>query len=388
MMELKGYKKIAIIGSRGIPPKYGGTETFVYELSKRIKAYFDVYVTCETNKFYIDEFDGIKRVHIPSLHISTLTIPSIHDIIATLYLLKVAKDIRLYYYVAPDGALAALIAKLARRKVVINTDGVEWRRLLIRAKYVSRFSRILYYIIALYMLFMEFLSTKIADVIIADALGIKHHLKYYWNTDANKIHYIPYGTYDDKFSEKDDAIQKKIILEKLGLKPYEYYLIIGRIIPENGFHTAIRAFNNANSNKLLIIVGPYFTNDPYFRYLNQLIGKRDNIRIIGAIYNRKIIITLRKYCFAYIHPYEVGGTNPSLVEQMKFGRPIIARDIIFHREILSCRGIYFKDENELVKIMMKLEASPTIIVNDKVPQRYLWENIAKKYINVFISLLR
>lgn len=83
--------KIVIIGSRGIPPRYGGAETFVYELSKRLKKMFDVYVTCETTRFGIDEFEGIKRVHVWGYHTPTITIPSIYDVIATLYVLKKSK---------------------------------------------------------------------------------------------------------------------------------------------------------------------------------------------------------------------------------------------------------------------------------------------------------
>jgi len=91
---MKNKPKIALVGSRGIPPRYGGAETFVYELSKRLKDHFDVYVTCESDYFGIDEYEGIKRVHIWAKHTPTTTIPIIYDIIATLYLLKKVKDIR------------------------------------------------------------------------------------------------------------------------------------------------------------------------------------------------------------------------------------------------------------------------------------------------------
>jgi len=384
--KLKEKPKLVIIGSRGIPGRYGGTETFVYNLSNRLKKFFDVFVTCETGRFYIDNFEGIWRVHVWAFHTSTITIPSIYDIISTLYILKKFRDIRLFFYAAPDGALTALLAKLARRMVVINTDGIEWKRLLIRMKYVPFYLKPLYILTALYMLLMEFLACRIADTVIADAVGIKIHLRRLWK--PKNMVYIAYGVRRLPEISRNKEIE---ILGRLGLEPYGYYLTIGRIVAENGIHIEIEALKKANSRKKLVIVGPIDPWDPYVKFLFKLKGYDDRIVFTGGIYNSEILYALRKNCFAYIHAYEVGGTNPSLLEQLQFDRPIIASDVPFHREILLDKGIYFRSSNELAEIMKKLENNEDrdkIVAEYKIPSRYTWEYITIKYMQLFIQLLR
>jgi glycosyltransferase involved in cell wall biosynthesis len=211
--------KVALVGSRGIPPRYGGAETFVYELSKRLKDFFDVYVTCETDHFGVDVFEGVKRVHIWARHTPTTTIPAIYDVIATLYLLKKVRDIDIIYYVAPDGAYATILAKLVRKKVVVNTDGIEWRRLLIRMRFVPWNLKPLYFLTSILMFVAEFLACKVPDATIADSIAIKKYLEWRWR--PKRVEYVAYGV--RKLSHVDEA--KRIeILKKLGLEKDRYYL--------------------------------------------------------------------------------------------------------------------------------------------------------------------
>jgi rhamnosyltransferase len=243
--------KVALIGSRGIPPRYGGTETFVYELSKRLKENFDIYVTCEDNGFYMDEYEGIKRIHIWAKHTPTMTLPVIYDIIATLYLLRKVPDIDLLFYVAPDGAYAAILAKLAGKRTVVSTDGVEWQRLLTRIKYAPLSHRPMY-LLAMFALFLaEFFACKIPDATIADAITIKHHIERRWK--PKKAVYIAYGV---RQLPQIDEEKQKIILHKLGLEKHGYYLTVGRIVAENNIHMEIQAFTQAKTRKKLVIVGP------------------------------------------------------------------------------------------------------------------------------------
>jgi len=378
--------KIALIGSRGIPGKYGGAETFVYELSRRLKKIFDVFVTCETGRFYVDEFEGIRRVHIWAFHTPTITIPSIYDVIATIYLLTKFRDIDVYYYVTPDGALAALLAKLARRRVVINSDGTEWIRLFRRMRYAPLHLKPLYILTALYMLLMEALASEVPDVTIADAIGIKLHLERLWK--PKKVTYIAYGVCRLPKVDNDKEME---ILRKYGLELYGYYLTIGRIVAENGIHIEIEAFKKANSRKKLVIVGPIDLRDPYVKHLIKLRGRDTRIIFTGGIYEPEALYVLRKNCFAYIHAYEVGGTNPSLLEQLQFNRPIIARDVSFHREILLDKGIYFKNSDDLAKIMGELEhleiSGKEVSQSFSIPKRYTWEYISLMYAQIFLNIL-
>ncbi len=129
---MAGALRIAFVGSRGIPAKYGGAETFTEELSRKLtQAGFKVYVTCESRGFRRDIYDGVIRIHSPSVQGKTITIPTINDILATFHLLMRCPGIRLVYYVAPDAALAAVIPRLLGKKVIVNTDGKEWKRPII-----------------------------------------------------------------------------------------------------------------------------------------------------------------------------------------------------------------------------------------------------------------
>ena len=375
--------KIALIGSRGIPPRYGGAETFAYELSKRLKEVFDVYVTCETDHFGLDELEGIRRIHIWAKHTPTTTIPVIYDVIATLYLLEKAKDLRVLYYVAPDGALASVLAKLAGRKAIVNTDGIEWKRLLLRMKFVPWHLKPLYLLTAMAMFVSEFLACKVPDVTIADSIAIKKYLERRWR--PKKVEYVAYGVRE---LPKVDESKRLEILKKLGLERDRYYLTIGRIVAENNIHLEVEAFKRARTESKLVIVGPVDPHDPYIKYLLKL--RRGDKRVVftGGIYDGEVVYTLRSECRAYVHPYTVGGTNPSLLEQLQFDKPIVAYDVPFHKEILRDKGIYFKTREELAEIFQGLEKSSLRVKGYEPARLFTWSHVAERYVKMFSSLLR
>jgi len=374
--------KIALIGTRGIPPKYGGAETFVYELSKRLKNYFDVYVTCETDHLGIDEFEGIKRVHIWAKHTPTLTIPVIYDIIETLYLLKI-RDLKIFYYVPVDGAIAGIIAKLAGRKVLVNTDGLEWKRLFIRMKFAPWYMKSLYLLTGIVLFVSEFLACKIPDITIADSTAIKKYLEYRWR--PRRVEYVAYGI---RNLPKVDESRKTEMLRTLGLERNRYYLTIGRIVPENNVHLEIEAFKSAKTESKLVIVGPIDPRDPYVKHLFKLREGDRRIVLTGGIYDPKVIYILRSECKAYIHAYTVGGTNPSLLEQLQFNKPIIAYDMPFHREVLRDKGIYFRSREELKRIIEELERHDVSYATFNIPYIFTWEWVVRRYKNIFRKLIK
>jgi len=374
--------KIALVGSRGIPPRYGGAETFVYELSKRLKDSFDVYVSCENDRFDIDVFEGINRIHIWARHTPTMTIPVIYDIIATLYLLKKVRDIDVIYYVAPDGAFASILAKLSRKRVIVNTDGIEWKRLLIRMRFVPWYQKPIYLMTSIAMFISEFLACKIPDVTIADSLAIKKYLENRWR--PRRVEYIAYGIRELPKTEENRKIE---ILKRLGLERNRYYLTIGRIVAENNIHLEIEAFKKTKTDDKLVIVGPINPRDPYVKHLFRLREGDKRIIFTGGIYDPETIYTLRSECKAYIHPYTVGGTNPSLLEQLQFSKPIIAYDVPFHREILKDKATYFKTKEELTRIIEDLEKQNTIRVDREKPHILTWERVTDRYRKIFKSLM-
>jgi len=187
--------RVAVIGLRGIPGKYGGTEIFVEELTTRLRKSFQFYVMHEDNKFFEDEYNGIIRIHSPAIESKSTSIPSINDFINTAYLLsKHERDIDLFYFLGPDSSVAAILAKLAKKKIMINPDGVEWRRLIKRSRFVPFHIFPVYLATMIYMYLMEYLSCKLPNVVVADSIGIKEHLTKRHN--PKRVVYIAYGARD------------------------------------------------------------------------------------------------------------------------------------------------------------------------------------------------
>jgi len=387
-----GKPGIAIVGLRGIPSQYGGTETFVEELVIRLKDNFQFYVMHEDKQFSEDKYQGVIRVHSPAVESKSTSIPSINDFLNTAYMLaKHEKEIDLFYFLGPDSSIAAILGRLAGKRILINPDGVEWRRLIKRSRFVPFHLFPVYLSTMVYMYFMEYLSCKLPDVVVADSLGIKEHLTK--RHKPRRIVYIAYGAREllpSKLSKKEEAE----ILSRFELEPHGYYLTVARIVAENNIHIEIEGFKKADSPKKLVIVGNFNRKDPYSRHLFKLAEDDENIVLLDPIYDKGVLGILRKNCFAYIHAYEVGGTNPSLLEQMLFKRPILAYDVPFNREVLREGGIYFKDAEDLVGKMGMLERGEfdlRLIKKTQVKRikrQYNWEKVAREYERVFKSLIR
>jgi len=379
---------IAFVGARSIPARYGGLETFVEEISTRLTDKgFHVLVTSGADKFFEDTYKNVKRLHIPSMQSKSFTIPSINEIIATLYLLlKHSKDLQIIYYVSTGGVVAAFFAKLLKKKVVINADGIEWRRLQKRRKFVRFYWKPLYYITQWYVSFVEALSCRIANILIADSFEIQKYLEKKYQ--AKNVVHIAYGA---RTLVSSDLVSKdeEVILRNYGLAPNDYFLTVARIVAENNIDMEIKAFNKKVTTKKLIIVGNFNKRDPYTRYLYSVNKNNNNVIFLDPIYDKKILGILRKNCYVYIHLYEVGGTNPSLLEQMTFMKPIIAYDVPFNQEVLQEGGIFVKDAKDLaLKIIMiekgefNLEKIKKIQL-ERLEYEYNWDNITNKYYNLF-----
>ncbi len=385
-------ESVAVIGLRGIPPKYGGTETFVHELVMRLNEEFSFYVMHEDRKFFEDVYNGVVRVHSPGIESKSTSIPSINDFLNTAYVLaKHEGDIDLFYFLGPDSSAAALLARLARKKILINPDGIEWRRLIKRSRFVPFYLFPVYLATMMYMYLMEYLSCKVPDVVVADSRGIREHLEKRYK--PRRVVYIAYGAREllPSTLSKD---KETGILARFGLEPNGYYLTVARIVAENNIHLEVKGFKKADSRKKLVVVGNFNEKDPYTKHLIKLKGNEENVLFLDPIYDKDILGVLRKNCFAYIHVYEVGGTNPSLLEQMLFKRPILAYDVPFNREVLQEGGLYFKDANELANKMEMLERGEfdlKIIRKTqikRIERQYNWEKVAREYERVFKGVLR
>ena len=388
---MAGALKIAFIGSRGIPAKYGGAETFAEEISQKlIKLGFEVYVTCNSHRFHKDVYNGVIRIHTPSIQGKTLKVPTINEILSTFHLLLRCPTIKLIYYTTSYAVLAAVIPRLLGKKVIINTDGIEWKRLAIRRQYFSPGWKFISVLTSWYLKLMERLAVKLSNAVIADSREIKAYLEESYN--AKNVVYIPYGARELRNSDIR-AEREQEVLEGFDLSSGEYYLTVGRVVAENNIHKEIEGFKMAKSTKKIAIVGNFNEKDKYTGYLIKLRDNNPRIMFLNPIFDKEVLGILRKNCYAYIHAYEVGGTNPSLLEQMLFGRPILAHDVPFHTEVLQGGGIYFKDADDLAKCMGMLEEGQIDLKEiekwqlRRIEEEYNWDSVAEKYKSLFVKLI-
>jgi len=383
--------KVALIGARGIPAAYGGGEAFVEELSHKLTQMgFEVYVTCNSYRFHRDEYNGVIRIHAPSIHGKTLTVPTVNELFHTFHLLIRCPKVRIMYYIVPYGALVAVIPKLLGKKIIICTDGIEWKRPLIRQPYFSLGWKLVAVLTSWHLRLVEWLAVKVSHVVIADSRAIKDYLE-----ESYKAKNVVYSSYGARQLLNSDipAKEERQVLQGFGLSTGGYYLNVARIVAENNIHMEIEGFKRSRSEKKLVIIGNFNEKDRYTQYLFKLSNSNKRIVLLSAIYDKKVLGILRKNCYAYIHAYEAGGTNPSLLEQMLFGRPIIANDVPYHREILQGGGIYFQDEDGLAGAIEMLERGEIDLKTmaewqiRRIAEEYNWDNVAKNYALLFNKLL-
>ncbi len=368
-------KKIAIIGSRGIPAKYGGFETFTEKLSVRlVKRGYDIYVSCEEGE--ITKYGGVKLLYFPTRPFNRMVYEILYDMY---FLVRTIRFCDCVYVLGIGSAPLFFISKLYRKKIIVNPDGLEWKR--------NKFKRwqkaILYF---------EWLcAITFADIIVADSVSIKDHINQLRKKD---VYFIAYGVDVPKIRSWDVTELNTIIKDDnrlVNLKTNSYYLIIARLEPENNIHLMVEGFLKSNTNKKLIIVGS-FQNDRYKTDVTNIINNyngQDRIIFTGSIYKLNLLNMLRQNCFAYMHGHSVGGTNPSLLEMMITKAIIIAYDNEFNREVGDQSLLYFKFGQDLSNIINKLEENVNEYVhlkNDayiRVKDRYSWDKIVQAYSKLF-----
>lgn len=361
--------KIAIVGTRGIPARYGGFETCAENLAVGlVRKGHKVFVTCR--KYLYPErwkkYNGVDLIYLPSLR-GKITDTFSHTFLSLIYVLFKNPDVILVFNSA--NSPLCIFPRILGKKIVINVDGLEWKR-----RKWGYFGKI-------YYKFCEFFSCIIANEIIADAREIQ---RYYIKKYGRESTFIPYGTYIHTSRNPE-------IIKMFGLERNNYFFIGSRIEPENNQDLVVKAFMKINTEKILAIAGGANYRSKYFINLKKINDRR--IKILGPIYTQGYIEELHCNAYAYIHGNEVGGTNPALLKAMGSGNCILALDVPFNREVLSDCGLYFKkDVNDLKEKIEFLINNPKIVkeLGEKARKRaekfYRWEDVINEYEKLFLNL--
>lgn len=355
-------KRLAILGSRGIPARYGGFETFAEELSTRlVSAGVDVTVFCEkTQADGADEYRGVKLEYVRVAGLGPLT-----TILFDLRCLLLArKGYDIVYMLGYGASPFCFLPRLWGSQVWINMDGVEWAR--------SKWSGLAKFWFRL----CEASALYTATRILADAEAIKTHIaSRHRRTGTYSV--IPYG------AEIVSSDPESRPLDAFDLRPYEYYLIVCRLEPENHVLEIVQGFLSSDSEVPLVIVGNHEVSSKYVESLLEY--ECDRILFVGPVFDKVTLRALRFYCRGYFHGHSVGGTNPSLLEALGAGNPVFAHDNVFNREVAGVFGRYFSDIADIPILVADFEADfvPGAARQrawEIVRSRYTWEIVTRKYL--------
>ena len=361
--------KIAILGSRGIPAKYGGFETIAEELGQGLSnKKFEVYVSCEMRRFRAkpyENYKGLMLVYFPVIsHLRSFSESFLYDLSSVLWA-TVRTDV--IYMLGYSSVPTLIIPRLFRKNVLVNVDGLE----AARPKFNS-FIRFFYRA-------FEKIVTKVANHVVVDAktIGIYYKMNY-----GIEPVFIPNGGGCTRSIEPFGVES----LKDYNLEKGEYYLYIARLTPDNSIDFIVETFRSTKSKKKLVVVGP-LTKDSFVKKLLENVD--DRVVFLGGIYEPRLQRTLRRHCFAYVHGHQMGGTSVSLVEAMSCGNMILAIDTQSNREVAENSATYFKkDPNDLREKIEFLEKNyPSVKDNDTARSLYLKKYSANNTVDEFIKAI-
>jgi glycosyltransferase involved in cell wall biosynthesis len=361
--------KIAVLGTRGIPANYGGFETFAEELSARlVQKGHQVTVYGRTNYIRYPEpyYRGVRLVLLPTIphkYLDTVT----HTFLSILHVMFQGVEVALICNSA--NSIFSFIPRLAGQKTVVNVDGLERRREKWNA--LGRG----------YLHLSEWLSTFLPNAMVTDARAIQ---EYYWTRYGKRSYFIPYGA-------EEGRVESRAALDRLSLEPEGYFLYVSRLEPENNALLVVKAFEQVQTDKKLVVVG----DAPYARDYISLVKSTADPRILfpGAIYGAGYK-ELQSYAFCYIHATEVGGTHPALIEAMGRGRCVLYLDTTENREVAGDAAVAFQNSSgDLAEKIQAVLHDPRLREEcqaralQRVHERYRWDAVAAAYEQLFRELL-
>jgi len=319
--------KVSILGTRGIPASHGGFETFAERLAIYLsECGYQVTVYCQSSvkgPAREDDWNGIRRV---TLHGSPTPMGSItFDCAAALHASRRPGVILTLGY---NTALLSILYRFSGNLSLMNMDGMEWQR-----EKWSRFQR-------LWLRLNERAGAALSNHLIADHPEIGKYLSGF--VAEEKITVIPYEA--EPISGADPAL-----ILPYGLTPGGYAIVVARAEPENSLLEIVQAFSRKPRGIKLLMLGRFIPEkNQYHRKIMDAAGPE--VVIAEAVYDKSVVQALRFFARVYVHGHRVGGTNPSLVESLAAGNPVIAHDNRFTRWVAGPEQLYFSDVNDLSEI--------------------------------------
>jgi glycosyltransferase involved in cell wall biosynthesis len=363
--------RIAMVGSRGIPALYGGSETAIEEIGERlVRQDYQVVAYCRrhNSKTRSRYHRGIERVVLPSINTKNLDTPT-HTLLSTLHILLFRKADVVHFH-GMGNALFLPLLKAFGIKSVVTIDGPDWQR--------PKWGRIAGSVLKL----SAKMCVRYADALIIDNFSAQDYFEKHFGTRGV---YIPYGAYPER-AEATDA------LDRLGLEPQRYAIFVGRLIPDKGCHTLVEAWKRVRTDMKLVLVG----DSPYFRdYIRDLKANADERVLFPGYIFGEPYRQLVSHAYLYAHPLFVDGTSPSLLQAMGFGNCIVLSDVREAMDVAGDVGYSFRvgDAADLARVLQMLIDRPELVAEArersrrKVLKHYNWDRIADQHEALYLQVL-
>ncbi len=355
-------RTLRILGIRGIPAAHGGFETFAEYLALYLAGRgWDVTVYCQedgTGPQFEDTWQGIRRVRIPVSQ-SGPKGTIVFDWRATLH---AARSRELCLTLGYNTAVFCALLRARGIPNLINMDGIEWAR----AKWGA--------VAKTWFWLNDWAGCWLGNHLVADHPQIKAHLQ--TRVAAGKITAIPYGA--DEISAAPEAP-----VRALGLEPGRYLTLIARAEPENSILEVVQGFSSQPRGFRLVVLGNYQEGNAYHRAVRAAAGPE--ISFVGAIYDKAVVQALRFHSAAYVHGHQVGGTNPSLVEALGAGNPVIAHDNRFNRWVAGEGALYFEGANGFAECLAQVLGQPAVRAamaahsRNRFHEAFTWPDVLAQY---------
>ena len=384
-------KDVFIVGSKGIPANYGGFETFVDNLvTRQVNPKIKYHVSCMTFDKSVKQYDyngaECQEIYVPNIGGSKAILYDLRSLDWALDTIKERNltDGIVYILACRIGPfLHKYIKKFHNHgfKVWVNPDVHEWKR----AKWSVPVRK--------YWKVSEKLMVKNADFLICDSKSIEEYIHEDYRKYNPQTTFIAYGAdITPSILKKDD---KKVVdwFNKHDVKLNEYFLIVGRFVPENNYETMIKEFMKSKVNKDLVIITNVEKNAFYNSLKEETHFENDKrIKFVGTVYDAELLKFIRENALGYLHGHSVGGINPSLLEALGSTKINLLYNVGFNKEVGEDSSLYWSLEdgslanklNEVEEISTEKEENFGKLAKQQIIDNYSWEKIVNDYEEQFM----
>ena len=390
IQEFADRQHVFIIGSKGIPAQYGGFETFVEKLTQYRKSERILYHVARMAEDDLRfEYNGAIcfDIKVPYIGPARAVVCDILALRRCIDYCKAYPEIRKPVFYVLACRIGPVIARFRREihdlggTLLVNPDGHEWKR----AKWSKPVRK--------YWKTSEGLMVRSADRLICDSINIEKYIRKTYRRYMPVTEFIAYGSETEPSPLADTDPVFTDWLSGHGLRKKEYYLVVGRFVPENNFETMIREFMSSDSKRDFAIITT--TDGKFYNRLQEKLHFEDDNRIkfVGTVYDPALLSKIRENAYAYFHGHEVGGTNPSLLEALGSTDLNLLLSVGFNREVARDTALYWtKEKGNLAALIHEADSMDEEEILDfgkrakeRVKREYSWDKIVDAYETLFLG---